>query len=126
MGIYRGDYQSDLGRATYNALLYVALVDTDFNIPLTTSYSQDAAIVPLIYTVELKQSNLGCEVEGLTKRYARLWVSANQYLKVDLPWFGGSSSFNSFFQQARANDEIIKTDLIGEQITPYYTRKLSN
>jgi hypothetical protein len=101
-------------------------VDTDFNIPFTTSYAQDAAILPLIYTLELKQSNLGCEVEGLTKRYARLWVSANQYLKVDLPWRGGSQAFITFFQQARANDEVIKVDLIGEQITPYYTRKLSN
>jgi hypothetical protein len=126
MAIYKGNYVSDFDRITYLTSLKVALIDTSGNSPITnnTTYEFDLDYLPLIYaqnTARITRNDKFCQ-PNLTKRYAKLFLSATQYLKVDLPTSGNKSEFNLFFEQVAANPRIISIGLEGEKVNDRFVR----
>lgn len=127
MVTYKGNYYSDYNKATYLSKLSVLLITVVDNSSLAdgTTSELDRAFLPntFLNNLELitRNDRNFCE-PNLTKRFAKLFLSTEQYLKVELPWLPGSDLYQQFFIEAAFNTDILTVGIEGERINPYYLK----
>jgi hypothetical protein len=127
MADYVGNYQNDYNRITALAKLQVYLVngvtfDTSRGTRENTNLDFDNRILPSVFFAAVEPLQKGSPFcpPNLTLRYAKLYLSIEQYVKVELPFRPGTSEYNQFFIEASFNSEIISVGIEGERILPYY------
>ncbi|MGL5874013.1 MAG: hypothetical protein ACRC2R_16865 [Xenococcaceae cyanobacterium] len=127
MADYVGNYLNDYNRITALAKLQVYLVngvtfDTSRGTRENTNTDFDNRYLPSIFlnAVEPYQKGNPFCPPNVTLRYAKLYLSTEQYLKVELPFLPGTTQYNQFFIDASFNTDILTIGIEGERINPYY------
>lgn len=127
MADYVKDYANDYDRVTGLVKLQVYLV-TNTSLTTTrgtrenTSLEFDSDYLPSVFLNAAQPYIKGYPVCPLsvTPRFAKLYLSNDSYLRVDLPFLPGTTRFNQFFLEAGANTDILTIGIEGETIKPYH------
>jgi hypothetical protein len=127
MADYVGDYANDFNRVVGLTKLPVYLVtNTSLTTVLgtreNTSFEFDSQYLPSVFLNAVQPYTKGfpvCPI-NITPRFAKLYLTNDSYLRVELPFIPGSSSFNQFFIAVGANINILTIGIEGEAIKPYY------
>lgn len=127
MATYIGNYYNDYGKITYLTslkVLLITIVDNSSTAEGTTS-EFDKAILPNTFLnnnrLVTRSNEKFCE-PNLTKRFAKFFLSTEQYLKVELPFLPGSDLYQQFFIEASFNFDVLTVAIEGERINPYYLK----
>jgi hypothetical protein len=123
MAVYIGNYTSDLQKVFRLVFLQVYLV-ADRNRD-DTNPDFDSQYLPDIFLQNVLLFERGmktCPLDGITPRFAKLYIGANFYLHVDLPFLPGTTEYIEFYRQVNAKSNIVTIGIEGEKIDPDYLR----
>jgi hypothetical protein len=97
MAVYKATYVADCGKALPHSILNTYTYDLTTRVRTATSYGFDAEYLPNVFKNNTEQTGVGCPLNQVKPRFAKLWLNDNQYLAVELPFQPSSTDFNSFF-----------------------------
>lgn len=122
MADYRGNYEDDLGFIYPFIRLRVYIFDTTDNSINNTSVEFDSNYLPPVFINHvdvLPRRGAYCTL-SFNPRFARLWLNNSQYLRVDLPFKGGTYNHNQFSTSLSFNSLITDWGVRGEIIDRHY------
>lgn len=97
MATYTGVYVSDCGKSFPNTILKTYTYNISTRTRSDTAVSFDDEYLPNVFKQNTSQTGVGCRLDVLKLRFAKLWLNDNEYLAVELPFKPSSTDFNSFF-----------------------------
>lgn len=126
MANYIGNYTNDYNRVTGLAKLQVYLVTgtsraTTRGTRENTTSLFDSDYLPGVFlnAVELFVKGFPVCPLNIVPRFAKLYLTNDSYLRVELPFIPGSSEYNQFFIAVGADINILTIGIEGETINPY-------
>ena len=126
MADYVGSYANDYDRVVGLAKLQVYLVNgatltTSRGIRENTTPAFDADYLPSVFlnAVELFARGLPVCPLSTTPRFAKLYLTSDSYLHVELPFRPSTSEYNQFFIAVGFNFDLLTIGIEGERIDPY-------
>jgi hypothetical protein len=125
MAIYIGNYTSDLQKIFRLVFLQVYLRSVADRDKTDTDLESDRQYLPSIFlqnVIPFERGMKTCSLDGITPRFAKLYIGANSYLHVDFPFLPGTTEYIEFFRQNNAKSNIVTIGIEGEKINPDYLR----
>jgi hypothetical protein len=113
MGVYRGDYQSDLGRDFWAVPLSTRFVTGDGPIV----FPNESDLLPPSFVAWVDVAPGPCALK-LKPRMARLWLSDLLQFDIPIPWRGGSAGFTMLLSELDQIAGIQRWEILPEQISP--------
>lgn len=132
MSNYYCDYVSDDTKVSKRVTIDVYIIELTIGVRgqrISTTPQTDNFFIPPIwfdYCFIRERGKGYCNLE-YSPRNALLWLSANSYLYVPLPWQGNTSQFNEFFRFAgeEYRDKFVNVGLDGEFIGAEWLKLLA-
>lgn len=129
MAVYTGSYRNDLNKLFRQVKLSVYLIDTALqnNSRTETSVAFDEQYLPPVLKNHFTNSKAVCTIEQGTRsiRQAKLVLSETLSFYIPCPFIGGSSEFNTLFEQVNSNSNVVLAELFPETINSFYVEYFS-
>jgi hypothetical protein len=124
---YIGTYTDDFKQVRQRIILPVYLVSQTQERILTDSDTDSQYLPDIFYQKTQSFDRLAtCEIP-ITLIYAKLWLSAESYIKVPIPFSPNSQNFNLFFRQVNDSNKFLsigyKGEIISEDWVKWYATK---
>jgi len=113
MAVYRGTYESDLGKDFWAVGLSTRFVSADG----LDTFPAESDLLPLSFKVWVQAEPGVCPL-NLTPRTARLTMSNLLRFEFPIPWRGGSPRFLALLVELSLRTDIQGWEILPEKIPP--------